>query len=144
MKELDQFLRNYVQFPLKLRYPLFQLRKRIEVGTGYAGEEISMNNTSDSASINMDADAIFALYQLEGERELGRINVKILKNRLGGYVDTIFPMSVNYDTLKITDWDNSNDTYDSNDINTSDINNNAKTNTTESSEINDIFNQLGV
>ena len=144
MKELEQFLRNYVPFLLKLRYPLFQLRKRIEVGTGYAGEEISMNNTSDSASINMDADAIFALYQLEGERELGRINVKILKNRLGGYVDTIFPMSVNYDTLKITDWDNSNDTYDSNDINTSDINNNAKTNTTESSEINDIFNQLGV
>ena len=103
-----------------------------------------MNNTSDSASINMDADAIFALYQLEGERELGRINVKILKNRLGGYVDTIFPMSVNYDTLKITDWDNSSDdnTYidNSTDIN----NNNAKTNTTESSEINDIFNQLGV
>lgn len=42
-----------------------------------------MNNTSDSTGINMDADAIFALYQLEGERELGRINVKILKNRLG-------------------------------------------------------------
>ena len=104
-----------------------------------------MNNTSDSASINMDADAIFALYQLEGERELGRINVKILKNRLGGYVDTVFPMSVNYDTLKITDWDNSSeDSYEVNDMNTTDINNNAKSNTTESSEINDIFNQLGV
>ena len=37
---------------------------------GYAGEDISMSNTSDSAGINMDADAIFALYQLEGEREL--------------------------------------------------------------------------
>jgi archaellum biogenesis ATPase FlaH len=74
-------------------------------GSGYAGEDISMNNTSDSAGINMDADAIFALYQLEGERELGRINVKILKNRLGGFVDTIFPMSVNYETLKISDWD---------------------------------------
>lgn len=47
------------------------------------GDDISMNNTSDSAGINMDADAIFALYQLEGERELGRINIKILKNRLG-------------------------------------------------------------
>jgi hypothetical protein len=102
-----------------------------------------MNNTSDSASINMDADAIFALYQLEGERELGRINVKILKNRLGGYVDTVFPMMVNYDTLKISDWDNSSDdnTYIEN---STEINNNAKTNTTESSEINDIFNQLGV
>lgn len=71
---------------------------------GYAGADISMSNTSDSAGINMDADALFALFQLEGERELGRINVKILKNRLGGFVDTIFPMSVNYDTLKISDW----------------------------------------
>jgi hypothetical protein len=65
-----------------------------------------MNNTSDSTGINMDADAIFALYQLEGERELGRINVKILKNRLGGYVDTTFPMMVNYETLKFSDWNN--------------------------------------
>ena len=40
------------------------------VSGGYAGEDISMSNTSDSAGINMDADAIFALYQLEGEREL--------------------------------------------------------------------------
>ena len=63
-----------------------------------------MSNTSDSAGINMDADALFALYQVEGERELGRVNVKILKNRLGGYVDTIFPMLVDYDTLKISDW----------------------------------------
>jgi len=67
-----------------------------------------MNNTSDSSGINMDADVIFALFQLEGEREIGRINIKILKNRLGGYVDRIFPMLVNYDTLKISDW-NSND-----------------------------------
>ena len=55
----------------------------------------------------MDADVIFALYQLEGEREIGRINIKILKNRLGGYVDRIFPMSVNYETLKISDWNQS-------------------------------------
>ena len=103
-----------------------------------------MNNTSDSSGINMDADAIFALYQLEGERELGRINIKILKNRLGGYVDTIFPMSVNYETLKITDWDNSSDDSTTYLEENSNINNNAKTNTTESSEINDIFNQLGV
>jgi hypothetical protein len=130
---------------LRQKYRSFLQLKQTEGGTGYAGEDISMNNTSDSASINMDADAIFALYQLEGERELGRINVKILKNRLGGYVDTTFPMSVNYDTLKITDWDNSSeDSYEVNDMNTTDINNNAKLNTTESSEINDIFNQLGV
>lgn len=76
------------------------------------GTDISMNNTSDSASINMDADAIFALFQLEGERELGRVNVKILKNRLGGYVETIFPMMVNYETLKISDWNQENDADD--------------------------------
>lgn len=73
-------------------------------GQGYAGADISMNNTSESAGINMDADAIFALYQLEGERDLGRINIKILKNRLGGHVDKTFPMMVDYDTLKMSDW----------------------------------------
>lgn len=73
-------------------------------GQGYAGADISMNNTSESAGINMDADAIFALYQLQGERDLGRINIKILKNRLGGHVDKTFPMMVDYDTLKMTDW----------------------------------------
>lgn len=74
-------------------------------GGGYAGEDISMSNTSDSAGINMDADALFAIYQLQGERELNRINIKILKNRLGGFVGSIFPMLVNYETLKISDWD---------------------------------------
>lgn len=72
---------------------------------GYATEDVSMSNTSESASINMDADCLFALYQMDGDREAGRINVKILKNRLGGFVDTSFPMMVNYLTLKITDWD---------------------------------------
>lgn len=84
-------------------------------GQGYAGADISMNNTSESAGINMDADAIFALYQLQGERDLGRLNIKILKNRLGGHVDKTFPMMVDYDTLKMTDWnaEYDDDEYDS-------------------------------
>ena len=120
-------------------------------GTGYAGDDISMNNTSDSAGINMDADAIFALYQLEGERELGRINIKILKNRLGGYVNECFPMAVNYDTLKFSDWNGSSDSETeadnvvfeqmetksgSNNINN---NKNISEKTKENSEINDLF-----
>jgi replicative DNA helicase len=109
---------------------------------GYAGEDISMNNTSDSASINMDADALFALYQLEGERELGRVNVKILKNRLGGYVDTIFPMTVNYDTLKISDWGSeTDDELDTEIFNNS--NQQVKQKTTDSSEIDTLFENLG-
>lgn len=92
---------------IETKIPIVSATQANRGNSGYAGEEISMNNTSDSSAINMDADAIFALYQLEGERELGRINIKILKNRLGGFVETIFPMSVNYETLKITDWDGS-------------------------------------
>lgn len=73
---------------------------------GYSTEDISMSDTSDSASINMDADALFALFQMDGDRQAGRLNVKILKNRLGGFVDSIFLMYSDYTTLKITDWDN--------------------------------------
>ena len=61
-----------------------------------------MSNAAESAGIPATADAMIALYQLEGERENGVINVKILKNRLGGYVGNTFKLSVNYDTLKIT------------------------------------------
>lgn len=68
---------------IETKLPILSATQANRGTSGYAGEEISMNNTSDSTGINMDADAIFALYQLEGERELGRINIKILKNRLG-------------------------------------------------------------
>ena len=113
--------------------------------SGYAGEDISMNNTSDSAGINMDADAIFAAYQLEGERELGRINIKILKNRLGGYVDQSFPMKVNYETLNVSDWDSDSDSdYDEDFTTNEDKPESNSKQTTESSEINDIFKNLGV
>jgi hypothetical protein len=75
-------------------------------GGGYAGENIDISNVSESAGITATADGIIALYQLEGEREESRINVKILKNRLGGYVDRKFPLKVNYETLKMEDFDN--------------------------------------
>lgn len=77
---------------------------RSSSGGGYATEEISMSNTSDSAGINMDADCLFALYQMQGQREQNRMNVKILKNRLGGFVNQSFPMYVDYNTLKISDF----------------------------------------
>ena len=75
-----------------------------------------MNNTSDSSGINMDADVIFALYQLEGEREIGRLNLKILKNRLGGYVDRTISFNVDYETLKISDMEEDGGSADENDI----------------------------
>lgn len=71
---------------------------------GYAADEsISMDNTSQSSAINMDADCLFALFQGNGDRQSGILHVKILKNRLGGFVDRTFIMMVDYNTLKITE-----------------------------------------
>ena len=72
-------------------------------GGGYAGADIDMSNVSESSGITATADALFALYQLEGEREQGVINLKVLKNRLGGFVGSTVKFSVNYETLKIKD-----------------------------------------
>ena len=130
---------------IETKIPILSATQANRSGSGgYAGEDISMNNTSDSAAINMDADAIFALYQLEGERELGRINIKILKNRLGGYVETIFPMSVNYDTLKISDWNQETDSDVTSSILNNDTNIDEKTciNKKEQDEINELFGEI--
>lgn len=72
-------------------------------GGGYAGADIDMSNVSESSGITATADALFALYQLEGEREQGVINLKVLKNRLGGFVGSSIKFSVNYETLKVKD-----------------------------------------
>ena len=130
---------------IETKIPILSATQANRSGSGgYAGEDISMNNTSDSAAINMDADAIFALYQLEGERELGRINIKILKNRLGGYVETIFPMSVNYDTLKISEWNQETDSDVTSSILKNDTNIDEKTciNKKEQDEINELFGEI--
>lgn len=78
-------------------------------GGGYAGADIDMSNVSESSGITATADALMALFQLEGERDLGRINLKILKNRLGGYLDKVIPFKVNYETLRMTDWNENSD-----------------------------------
>ena len=86
-------------------------------GGGYAGADIDMANVSESAGIPATADALFALYQLEGERENGVINLKILKNRLGGYVGSTIKFSVDYESLKIKDMIDANDeSVDSEDV----------------------------
>ena len=63
----------------------------------------------------------------------GRMNVKILKNRLGGYVDRTFPMMVNYNTLKITDWSGSIDDCDEDTL--IELENNTNITTVEKTEI---------
>ena len=82
---------------------------RSHAGGGYAGADIDMSNVSESSGITATADALMALFQLEGERDLGRINLKILKNRLGGYLDKVIPFKVDYETLRMTDWNENSD-----------------------------------
>ena len=72
--------------------------------SGYDSADVGMSNTSESSGINATADFICAAYQLQGEREQGKLNLKIIKNRLGGYIDTVIPLRVDYDTLRIFDW----------------------------------------
>lgn len=74
-------------------------------GSGFANKEIDIDNSAESAGIPATADAMIGVFQLEGEREAGKINLKILKNRLGGFIGHIIPLEVNYETLKISDWD---------------------------------------
>jgi hypothetical protein len=74
------------------------------------------------------------------KENFGRINVKILKNRLGGYVDTIFPMAVNYETLKITDWDSTDDDSEADITVFNEIEN--KKISDDSAEINELFENM--
>lgn len=109
---------------------------------GYAGANIDMSNVSESSGITATADALMALYQLEGEREIGRINLKILKNRLGGFVDRTIPFNVDYETLKMSDMIENSDSADEKDIlgSAKDANDNLFENETEVVENNNLGN----
>jgi len=95
----------------ELKKPLISAVQAGRQGGGYAHEDISFNNVGESAGIPATADAMFALYQNDADREHEQIGVKILKNRLGGFVNTSFFLHVNYETLRIT---NFTDSYNSN------------------------------
>lgn len=71
---------------------------------GYAREDIDMDSASESSGIVATADGILALFQSPEERINGCLNAKMIKNRLGGYIGSIFRMQVDYSTLRITDW----------------------------------------
>ena len=89
---------------VETKIPILSATQANRSSGGYSTDDsISMDNTSESSAINMDADCLFALYQGKGDRQSGILHVKILKNRLGGFVDRNFIMMVDYNTLKITE-----------------------------------------
>ena len=76
--------------------------------SGYdLAENTDMEQVSESMGICHTSDMIMALFQGEGDREAGRLKVKVIKNRYG-IIGSIFPMAINYNSLKISNWENDN------------------------------------
>ena len=89
----------------ELKKPIIAPIQTARRNGGYAREDIDIDSASESSGIVATADGILALFQIPEDRINGCLNAKMLKNRLGGYVGAIFRMKVDYETLRITDWD---------------------------------------
>lgn len=70
---------------------------------GMNTETIGMENISESRGIAHTADFIAALYQTDEDRENGIINMRLLKNRLGGRVGKISNFKLDPETLNVAD-----------------------------------------
>lgn len=69
---------------------------------GYDNTDPGLQHVSDSSQVGFTSDFVGALWQGEGDMELGKINMTILKSRLGK-VGKLLSYHVNYDTLKISE-----------------------------------------
>lgn len=70
---------------------------------GMNTENIGMENISESRGIAHTADFIVAAYQMPDDRENGIINVRILKNRLGGQVGKLCSFKMDDKSLVLSD-----------------------------------------
>jgi hypothetical protein len=73
--------------------------------SGYGNTDPDLDNIADSMGIAHTADFIAALYQNEGDREAGIMNMKITKNRLSEVVKKKTRLAINYKNLRITSFD---------------------------------------
>lgn len=70
---------------------------------GMNNENIGMENISESRGIAHTADFIGAAYQMPEDRENGIINMRIIKNRLGGQVGKICSFKMDEKSLVLSD-----------------------------------------
>lgn len=70
---------------------------------GMGSAEIDMQNVSESRGIAHTVDALFALYQLDEDRDNGIINLKVIKNRLGGMVGKHASFKLDSSSLTLAD-----------------------------------------
>lgn len=66
-------------------------------------EEIDMEHVSESRGIVHTVDALFALYQTDTDKENGIINMRVLKNRLGGKIGKISNFKLDPESLVLND-----------------------------------------
>jgi len=70
---------------------------------GMNNENIGMEHVSESRGIAHTVDFLAGLYQMEEDREHGIINMRLIKNRLGGYVGKVIPFNLNPESLVLKD-----------------------------------------
>lgn len=70
--------------------------------TGYGVDEPGLETISESTGLAATADAIFSIWQKDEDKDLGIVNLGIVKNRFGpnfGFT----PLRINYNTLTISE-----------------------------------------
>ena len=70
--------------------------------TGYGVDEPGLETISESTGLAATADAIFSIWQKDEDKELGIVNLGIVKNRFGPNFGFI-PLRINYNTLTISE-----------------------------------------
>jgi len=70
---------------------------------GMNNADIGMEHVSESRGIAHTVDFLAGLYQMDEDRENGIINMRIIKNRLGGCVGKVIPFRLNPETLVLKD-----------------------------------------
>jgi len=70
---------------------------------GIGNAEIDMQNVSESRGIVHTTDCLFAMYQSPEDREHGIINMRVLKNRLGGMVGKLANFTLDPESLILED-----------------------------------------
>ena len=76
---------------------------------GMNNATIDMQNVAESKAIVHTVDFLAVLTRTPDERELGKINMRILKNRFGGQIGAVCSFRMDNDTLEIADTSYDND-----------------------------------
>ena len=70
---------------------------------GMNNENIGMEHVSESRGIAHTVDFLAGLYQMDEDRNNGIINMRLIKNRLGGYIGKVIPFKLNPESLVLHD-----------------------------------------